>query len=115
MEVLLNDWKFLSLKVTLGNLSNFIFTAVYLSPNSTIRHGLCEKLSGIAAMNNGPWLIAGDFNEVLHPWEKSSGVVPRHDGRKRFKCWVEEYGMRDLGSRGSKYTRKRRLCYSSKA
>ncbi|BBG96503.1 hypothetical protein Prudu_005325 [Prunus dulcis] len=62
--------------------SPWLFTAVYTSPCGIKRAKLWEYLSFIADCQHLPWLIAGDFNEMLNVNDKLGGV-PVY----RLKAW----------------------------
>lgn len=42
----------------------WLFSAVYASPDSTIRGNLWRELENVKRNFFGPWLLAGNFNET---------------------------------------------------
>lgn len=51
----------------------WLLSVVYTSPRCNERELLWEKLEAIVAMTNWPWLVTGDFNELLFQEEKRGG------------------------------------------
>lgn len=51
----------------------FLFTAVYASPSAAIREELWSHLDSLLSIQNLPWLVAGDFNEVVFDADKKGG------------------------------------------
>ncbi|XP_021827477.1 uncharacterized protein LOC110768097 [Prunus avium] len=80
----------------------WLFTGVYASPCIRKRASLWEYLKFVADCHHLPWLLAGDFNEMLSVDEKLGGAVTsRVQG---FRNWFDDHGMVDLGFSGPKYT-----------
>ncbi|CAL8168851.1 unnamed protein product [Prunus armeniaca] len=80
----------------------WMFTGVYAHPCIAKRQKLWDYLSFVGANHNMPWLIAGDFNEMLRFEDKLGGAsLCRLRG---FKTWFDNHDMVDLGFYGSKYT-----------
>nr|XP_025670055.1 uncharacterized protein LOC112769805 [Arachis hypogaea] len=52
---------------------NWVCSAVYGSPQSAIREDLWEHLLALGTSIQDPWLITGDFNEILHSQEVKGG------------------------------------------
>ena len=52
---------------------NFLFTPVYGSPQTKNRLQLWNDLNDIASTVRGPWVVARDFNAILHKDEKCGG------------------------------------------
>lgn len=73
MEVLRNDWQYVIVEIPFKTQQNFVFTIVYASSNSTIRRDLQKALLMVAYQIEAPWLMVGDFNEILNPQERSNG------------------------------------------
>ncbi|CAL8105061.1 unnamed protein product [Prunus armeniaca] len=64
----------------------WMFTAVYAHPCIAKRQKLWDYLSFVGANHNMPWLIAGDFNEMLRFEDKLGGAsLCRLRG---FKTWL---------------------------
>lgn len=51
---------------------NFWITCVYGMPNVSVRHILWDFIKWIGAGCNVPWLLIGDFNQILNNSEKLS-------------------------------------------
>ena len=49
------------------------FTGMYGEPKHDDKDKTWRLMSNLKVQNNKPWLCSGDFNEVLHPWEKEGG------------------------------------------
>ncbi|CAL9017859.1 unnamed protein product, partial [Prunus brigantina] len=63
----------------------WMFTAIYASPNRVKREKLWEYLTFVAESHDLPWLLAGDFNDILSTDDKMGGAS---FGRsKGFKDW----------------------------
>ena len=80
------------------------FTAVYGSPNATLRKHLWTSLTEVARLQSGPWIVAGDFNAILHSGDRTGGVVSRARGCGLFRHFLFNSGLLDLGFSGPKYT-----------
>ncbi|KAI8524132.1 hypothetical protein RHMOL_Rhmol13G0126200 [Rhododendron molle] len=57
------------------NFDEWIFSAVYASPNPRVREILWEELGHQAANTQIPWLLAGDFNDTTS-FEESKSSAP---------------------------------------
>ncbi|XP_021810130.1 uncharacterized protein LOC110753525 [Prunus avium] len=85
---------------TSGGIS-WIFTAVYGHPCPARRAYLWKNLSIIAASWNLPWVVCGDFNDILFEDEKFGKLSGKSRG---FKDWFDQHGLIDLGFLGPKFT-----------
>lgn len=65
----------ISLEIKSGN-QKWICTGVYASPNPSIRGIFRQHLCDLNLHINTPWLLLGDWNEILLPGEKR-GVASR--------------------------------------
>lgn len=54
--------------------------------------------------SNLPWIIGGDFNEILLDDEKKGGVVRSQAHINQFREFVDLYRLEDLDFCGSKFT-----------
>ena len=52
------------------------FTGFYGEPSSDRKHLSWEYLRGLHALGDMPWLVAGDFDEILQAHEKEGGGTP---------------------------------------
>ena len=50
-----------------------LLSAIYASPKLAKRRLLWENLETVASLHSLPWVIAGDFNEVLMNGDKLGG------------------------------------------
>ena len=88
-------------------LSSF-FTRVYGSPQAKNWVELWRNLNDIACIVRGPWVVAGDFNSILYKDENSGGST-QSSRCKRFRVWIRDCEMEDMGFTGSLFTWKRGL------
>lgn len=95
----------LSVEIRKNGDDPWLFSAVYASPDSILRKDLWRELENIKAQYNGPWLIAGDFNETMCMNERngtgSSEIVKRCVD---FSNWVNNNNLIDLGCSGPAHT-----------
>ncbi|KAK9937007.1 hypothetical protein M0R45_013825 [Rubus argutus] len=97
-----NNVQAITVKIT-GPLSHpWIFSALYASPTATIRNTLWDYLDGLSSSLNLPWMIAGDFNELICCADRNFGPVIRNGGR--LKDWIHRKALIDMGFIGSKFT-----------
>lgn len=79
------------------------FTNVYGAPDRAGKIHFFQELYDAAAMVDGPWLIGGDFNCTLYPWERQNCVGSRRDTSK-FQEWVMENALTGVELTGKKFT-----------
>uniref|UniRef100_A0A8R7QRC4 Reverse transcriptase domain-containing protein n=1 Tax=Triticum urartu TaxID=4572 RepID=A0A8R7QRC4_TRIUA len=80
------------------------FTGIYGEPKSDEKEKTWRLLRNLKQQNNKPWLCAGDFNEILHSWEKEGGPPRGQACMDRFKAALENCELRDLGYVGDTFT-----------
>ncbi|RVW64332.1 putative ribonuclease H protein [Vitis vinifera] len=79
------------------------FTGVYGPTKRRDRESLWNELGAIYGLWNGPWCVAGDFNAILSPEERSRGGSFNSDMR-RFADVIEELQLKDLPLFGGPFT-----------
>lgn len=76
----------------------WLFFAIYASPDSTLRKELWSELEKIKENCNGPWLLAGDFNETRSLSEQNGSESSKMIRRCRdFSNWINNNDLIDLG------------------
>ena len=82
----------------------WLLSTVYASPRLAERHLLWDNLSTMARLHNLPWVIAGDFNEVLTGSDKFGGRSVNINQALRFQECLDICKMIDIGFSGVRYT-----------
>lgn len=83
----------------------WIFSAIYASPNARLRDTLWEDMEDLAASNQLPWMAAGDFNDVVSLCEsKTSSSYLSSSQRRKFSENINKCNLVDMGSAGPKFT-----------
>ena len=91
------------IKVLSSDLS-WILTCIYASLRFVERKLLWGNLSNVALLHNLPWVMLGDFNELLSNDDKSGGNPVNMSRALLFKDCLDSCGMIDLGFHGARYT-----------
>lgn len=78
-------------------------SAIYRSPVPSIRELLWDHMGVIRTTVTGPWLLMGDFNEILMPSEVRGGPFLAHRAQN-FARVMDLCGLMDLGSTGLFFT-----------
>ncbi|KAJ6396226.1 hypothetical protein OIU77_021289 [Salix suchowensis] len=80
----------------------WLLTVVYANLNPRIRESLWTYFYGLAKASNLPWLVMGDFNDIVCASEKCGGNLD--SGCSAFVDWIDRNHLIDLGFSGSKFT-----------
>lgn len=100
VAVLQQDKRIIDLQVGMGSMT-FYLTCVYGDPVRERRQAVWERLCDIGLIRDDPWMLVGDFNELLSNDEKLGGAV-RHDSTFwDFRNLVENCKTRDMRSSGN--------------
>ena len=81
-----------------------LLSAVYASSRLAKRQILWDNLSIMARLHNLPWVIAGDFNEVLTGSDKFGGKPVNISRALKFQECLDICKMIDIGFSGAHYT-----------
>ncbi|XP_031127514.1 uncharacterized protein LOC116029605 [Ipomoea triloba] len=83
------------------------FTGYYGSPERHNRRHSWELLRYLSSINSLPWVLMGDFNDIMAASEKE-GRVPHPEWLRRGFCEaVRESGLSDFGFEGCQFTWER--------
>lgn len=91
----------ISAMITQGT-SPWILTVAYAHPCPGIRKSLWNYLDGVSSTNNLPWLVTGDFNEIIDESEKKGGRAAHCNSG--FADWIGRHHLVDLGFSGAEFT-----------
>ncbi|KAI9119566.1 hypothetical protein K1719_009442 [Acacia pycnantha] len=105
VDVVLLDEQFIHCNLVLdGKMMAFI--VVYASPNEAKRHRIWDILYNTSIETNGPWLLAGDFNEIKTPLEQRGGGRVNEARCQIFKDWIQDCNLIDIDAHGPFFTWK---------
>jgi len=95
-----------TVKIKVGSQAWFM-SLVYASPIPSLRYQLWDRLISVRTMVNGPWMLIGDFNEVLLPSESIGGFS--HVRAWKFGEVLSACNLTDLEAKGFKFTWHRHI------
>ena len=84
--------------------SFWLLSAIYASPRIVERRWLWDNLRMIADMEDLPWVIMGDFNDVLRDNEKLGGNGVCLNRALDYQRCMDYCSMIDLGFVGPRFT-----------
>jgi hypothetical protein len=87
-----------------GSHNLWLLSAIYASPRRSERRILWKNLSVIALLHNLPWVMVGDFNDILSCEEKWGGNRPVASRIREFRDCLNDCNMIDMGFSGPKFT-----------
>jgi hypothetical protein len=82
-------------------------TGIYGEPRWEDKYKTWDKLRELKTVSNLPWVILGDFNEILYTHEKEGGNARPQGYMQAFRDALDDCGLEDLGFIGEKFTWKR--------
>ena len=82
----------------------WLLSAIYDSPRFAERCLIWENLNSVAELHAMPWVIVGDFNEVLMGDDKFGGRPVNLGKALRFQECLDNCNMIDIGFFGPRYT-----------
>ncbi|XP_074266664.1 uncharacterized protein LOC141589943 [Silene latifolia] len=104
VNVISKEWQLMHLQVTyLPNGFSWTCSMIYGSNKDADRSSLWSSLKSLAASVHGPWLVMGDFNNVLYSDERIGAKVTDAE-TKEFQGCVDHCGLYDLVVQGAYYT-----------
>lgn len=83
---------------------NWLFSAIYASPNFALRLNLWDHLASFASTHTLPWLVVGDFNDILSSNEKFSSSPSSQRRIVAFRNCIDNCKLLDLGFNGPRFT-----------
>lgn len=73
----------------------FFFSAIYFAPKFWIRKVQWELFSECYSFLDKPWLVIGDFDQILDPSEKLDGNPHNISKMQSFSSFLNKYGLFD--------------------
>ncbi|CAL1406938.1 unnamed protein product [Linum trigynum] len=104
MEEVTRAAQSLHMRVNLHNGQTGYLTAVYGSSVQSSRRALWDTIRDLAVDVEGPWLLTGDINALLGPYEKQGGAPFNLAPSREFKDCVDECGLIDVEFSGQCFT-----------
>ncbi|KAL1330769.1 uncharacterized protein LOC107627531 [Arachis ipaensis] len=108
VDILEYNQQIVHLRLTGNNAATWLLSAVYGSPQRPNRRSLWIFLRSLVANINLSWCILGDFNALLHDYERQGGTRSANSGAfSDFQSCVSDCGLVDLGYMGWLFTWRR--------
>ncbi|KAA3455040.1 reverse transcriptase [Gossypium australe] len=83
------------------------FAGFYGSPYLKDKNIAWDVLRRLSSENTHPWLVAGDFNEILFSFEKKGGGLRDQGRMDAFRDILEDCQLMDIGYSGTWFTWER--------
>ncbi|KAJ4838451.1 hypothetical protein Tsubulata_041033 [Turnera subulata] len=95
---------FIHLEICEPNRVPWLCTAVYANPDPQLKKECFEALLSFSQTVVRPWVLLGDFNEVTSAEEKQGGAPVNLLRCTKFREWIEDCHLIDVGYTGPKFT-----------
>lgn len=93
IDILLNRKQLMYTRIQCGD-GSMVFTAIYASPQRATRLTLWKDLRALTRSIREPWLLAGDFNDMI-------SIEDKKGGRFLVTDCVQDCMLQDLGFWGA--------------
>lgn len=104
LEVASLDAQIINAFVKYGRNQFCLLSAVYASPKPVFHQVLWEYLVTLGRLISIPWLLLGDFNQVLFATEKHGGCPVTYRHTRHFATFISDCALVDLGFSGPPFT-----------
>ncbi|KAJ0256894.1 hypothetical protein HA466_0078550 [Hirschfeldia incana] len=108
VQFLFADYQSITVKILPPESLPFYFTAVYASNELEERRQLWISLKDTAVafdLTSNPWMVCGDFNEILDPRESSNpSIITSTRAMREFGSCLSDIGLFDLASQGPNFS-----------
>jgi hypothetical protein len=104
VDVCKKQFQYIHLRVRYPNNEWWFFTPVYASPHEPLRATLWDDLKELSSTIQLPWLVAGDFNDIISVEEKKGGSVASTRKCNIFRDRINACKLIDIGAMGARYT-----------
>ncbi|KAI9119405.1 hypothetical protein K1719_010080 [Acacia pycnantha] len=74
ISILEEDRQYFHMRASSSGMPDFLLTFIYALPHSNLRSDLWEKLRVLSSEILLPWLVCGDFNDILLESERIGGA-----------------------------------------
>ncbi|KAH9801140.1 hypothetical protein KPL71_000911 [Citrus sinensis] len=91
-------------EVQMANGRQMRCTGVYGHPEMGQKQHTWTLLRRLVGLSPSPWLCFGDFNEILHPYEKSGGNERNVNSINSFRQALRDCELADVGYKGYPFT-----------
>ncbi|KAK4283882.1 hypothetical protein QN277_000786 [Acacia crassicarpa] len=98
------DRQFIHFKCSCRGWPLFFLTSIYSIPICAQKLLLWNALEDFASSLSIPWVVFGDFNDIVSASEKSGGCANNDSRFRRFTDRLRRCKLSDLGFCGSKFT-----------
>ncbi|KAL3622061.1 hypothetical protein CASFOL_034257 [Castilleja foliolosa] len=96
LKVITNNRYFIHASISSDN-TNWLFTAVYVPCNYQKKLSFWQEISSLAPLPGVPWLMFGDFNDILDQKEKKGGLPFASSSSHSLQNDLNDNGLIDLG------------------
>jgi hypothetical protein len=95
---------FIDVIIGSGQENAWRFTWMYGEPRWENKHLTWQRLRKLNQFGDSPWLVMGDLNDILYPFEKEGGKPRPNRCMKAFRDCLEDCHLIDVGYTGDKFT-----------
>jgi hypothetical protein len=106
IQLIFSAPKYIDVRVIESQEKVWRFTGIYGEPRWEDKYKTWEKIRELKQNLNLPWIMMGDFNEILFSNEKEGGNPRPHDYMQAFRDALTDCGLEDIGYTGNHYTWK---------
>jgi hypothetical protein len=101
------DTNFIDIRIDEQSGAGWRFTGFYGEPEAQNKHLSWEYIRNLSAMVDLPWVMVGDFNEILYSHEKEGGSVRSQRCMQAFRDTLVDCNLEDMGCSGDIFTWRR--------
>ncbi|XP_061351262.1 uncharacterized protein LOC133296317 [Gastrolobium bilobum] len=106
VELVEKGEQYILTRITFHNKKPFLFSAIYANPRLEKRKELWDTVRRQHAMIQEPWMLAGDFNDIVSTEEKRGGAPVDLNVCATFGSVLDNCQLLDLGYSGPLFTWK---------
>lgn len=103
-DVTLKSYSFYHIEVEVKYVRSFRATLFYGNPRVQLRENSWNLLRKLRDVCREPWIVFGDFNEVLYSWEMNGGMKRNQLQMRQFRDVILDCELRDMGCKGDQFS-----------
>ncbi|KAL9690120.1 hypothetical protein QQ045_010515 [Rhodiola kirilowii] len=102
--VTIRSYSDLHIDAVLERSRSFRFTLFYGHAVTSKREETWDLLRRLKEQSGKPWIVVGDFNEVLFGWEVNGRTIRGEWQMRKFREVLQDCGLFDLSFKGPQFT-----------